>query len=86
MSEDKDKLNTEGKDAAWWKPVMIFYAKTAGWIMIPLVISILLGGYVKQSTESQMLFFVSIMAGFAITCYGIYREIKEYKRGLDEKR
>ncbi len=23
------------------------------------------------------------MAGFGVTCFGIYKEIKKYKRGLD---
>lgn len=62
---------------------MVFYIKTAGWVMIPLILGVLVGNYVEKSSNSQALFFVSLMMGFGITCYGIYREIKEYKKDLD---
>ncbi|MEO5634987.1 MAG: hypothetical protein ABIS26_01395 [Candidatus Paceibacterota bacterium] len=81
MTEDNKTTN---KEKAWWQPVMIFYVKTAGWIMIPLLVALFLGNYVKETTQSQALFFGSIMLGFAITCYGIYREIKTYKKDLEK--
>ena len=64
-----------------WKPVMIFYAKTTAWVIIPLVLAVLLGNYIGQS--NQALFFGCIMIGFGITCNGIYKEIKEYKKTLN---
>ena len=80
MSQDKHNLNNN-KD--WWKPVMVFYAKTTSWIIFPLLLGILGGNYVGRSTGSQVLFFVFVMLGFGITCFGIYREIKNYKKDLD---
>jgi hypothetical protein len=65
-----------------WTPVIVFYVKTTSWIIFPLVIGGLLGRYVGQSTGSQSLFFVLIMLSFGITCFGIYREIKKYKKTL----
>lgn len=79
--ENKDNLNNS-KD--WWKPVLIFYAKTTSWILFPLLLGILAGKYVGKSTGSQTLFFVFIMIGFGITCFGIYREIKNYKKNLEK--
>ena len=80
-----DKENTggykDGKD--WWKPVMFFYVKTTSWIVLPLVFGVIAGGYVGRSVGSQLVFFLFLMSGFAITCYGIYREIKEYKKILN---
>jgi hypothetical protein len=68
----------------WWRPVLIFYAKTTSWIIFPLVLAILLGNYVSKFTGSQFLFFACMMAGFGVTCFGIYREIKKYKKGLEQ--
>ncbi|MFZ2072285.1 MAG: hypothetical protein WA101_02190 [Minisyncoccia bacterium] len=82
MDENKDKSN---KDNSWWKPVMFFYIKTTSWIIFPLVLGLLLGKYLRQNTGSQFLFFALMMAGFGITCFGIYREIKQYKKDLDKK-
>ena len=63
-----------------WKPVMIFYAKTTSWIVLPLVIGLIAGKF----TESQTLFFLFLITGFGITCSGIYKEIKEYKKKLEQ--
>ena len=62
-----------------WTPVIIFYAKTTSWVVFPLVVGLIAG----QFTESQTLFFVFLMIGFGITCSGIYKEIKQYKKDLD---
>ena len=64
---------------------MIFYVKTTSWIVFPLVLGLLGGQYVGKSTGSQSLFFVFIMVGFGLTCYGIYREIKQYKKQLEQE-
>ncbi|MSU44630.1 hypothetical protein EXS45_00365 [Candidatus Nomurabacteria bacterium] len=62
-----------------WQPVIVFYIKTTSWVVFPLVVGFIAGKF----TESQTLFFVFLMIGFGITCFGIYREIKEYKKELD---
>ena len=87
MEENKD-LNKENTgvykdDKDWWKPVMYFYVKTTSWIIVPLVLGVIGGRYVSRSVGSQVLFFVFVMLGFLVTCLGIYREIKQYKKGLD---
>jgi len=66
-----------------WKPVIVFYVKTTSWIIFPLILGVILGKYVGESIGSQALFFVCLMAGFGITCFGIYREIKAYKKEID---
>ena len=81
MEENKENFNK--KEGAWWKPVMIFYAKTTSWIIFPLVLGVLGGQYVSKSVGSQVIFFIFVILGFLITCLGIYREINQYKKGLD---
>jgi len=56
---------------------MLFYGKTTGWIIVPLVAALLLGKKVEG-----FMFFIILMAAFGITCYGIYREIDQYKKDL----
>jgi len=63
-----------------WQPVIVFYVKTTSWIVLPLAIGLIAGRFV----ESQTLFFILLMAGFGITCAGIYREIKQYKKQLEQ--
>jgi F0F1-type ATP synthase assembly protein I len=77
INEDKPNFN---KDNPWLKSVMLFYAKTTAWVVLPLAIGLVAGKF----TQSQTLFFLFLMIGFGITCYGIYKEIKQYKKQLEE--
>jgi len=81
METENQDLNKKNSND-WWKPVMIFYVKTTSWIIFPLLIGILGGQYVSRSVGSQVIFFVFVILGFLITCLGIYREIKQYKKWL----
>jgi hypothetical protein len=67
-----------------WTPVLLFYAKTTSWIIFPLLLAFFGGRYVKNTIGSQVLFFAFILAGFLITCLGIYREVRVYKESLSE--
>jgi hypothetical protein len=82
---DIQENNKLKKDNSWMRPVFIFYAKTTSWVIFPLLIAILTGRYFGQSVGSQTLFFVFVMLGFIVTCLGIYREIREYKKELNKK-
>ncbi|KKR79866.1 MAG: hypothetical protein UU24_C0001G0025 [Candidatus Nomurabacteria bacterium GW2011_GWA2_40_9] len=72
-------------NSAIWRPVILFYAKTTSWIIFPLILGVLLAKYISKTTSSQILFFVIIILGFMITCFGIYKEVKVYKSTLDKQ-
>ena len=81
MDTEPKENNNEKMD---WRPVIFFYIKTTSWIIFPLLLGLLGGSYVKKSFGSQTLFFLLLMLGFGITCYGIYREVKQYKKTLEK--
>jgi hypothetical protein len=64
-----------------WQPVIVFYVKTTSWIVFPLIVGLISGKYIKN----QVLFFFLLMICFGITCFGIYKEIKQYKKDLDRE-
>ncbi|HNW71839.1 MAG TPA: hypothetical protein PKZ36_01900 [Candidatus Paceibacterota bacterium] len=87
--EEKDK-DLSKKDTikhqngfGFWKPMIVFYAKTTSWIVLPLILAVFGGKFVTKTFQSQSIFFLFIIVGFLITCFGIYREIKKYKKGLE---
>ena len=82
MDQDGNGLN---KGGPWWRPIMIFYIKATSWIALPLILAVFAGNYVSKSIGSQTIFFIFVMIGFGITCFGIYREIKKYKNDLDKE-
>jgi F0F1-type ATP synthase assembly protein I len=86
IENDKDiniEKSTNKSGENYWKPVILFYAKTTSWIILPLLFGTLAGKYVSSSFGSQLVFFIFIMLGFLVTCLGIYREVKQYKKSLD---
>lgn len=68
-------------DYAYLQPVMMFYAKVTSWIIAPVGIAIL----VIRITKRSDLFFIAVIIGFLITIYGIYCEIKKYKKNLEKQ-
>ncbi len=85
MEEEKENLNKPMQEKMNWKPFIIFYVKTTSWIIFPLLLGLLLAKYIRNTYGSQTLFLACLMLGFGITCFGIYREIKNYKKDLDGK-
>jgi len=82
-SNKKNDKSPRQDGANWLKPVLIFYVKTTSWIIFPLLLGVLGGSYVSKSVGSQIIFFIFVILGFLITCLGIYREIKNYKKSLE---
>ena len=86
-TQNSAQIQTEFTEKNWWKLVLIFYAKTTGWIVFPLFLAFLavfLGRSFNKASWGQGLFLIFIIIGFIVTCFGIYREIKIYKKKLEK--
>lgn len=83
MEENNTDLNN--KKEKWWRPVALFYAKTTSWIILPLLLAFFGGKYTGKTIGSQVIFFAFVAVGFLITCLGIYREIKIYKKEISKE-
>lgn len=81
MIEEEKQLNNKRED--WWRPAMFFYAKVTSWIILPILVAVFLSKYVDRN--NQILFFVLIIIGFGITCFGIYKEIKIYQKNINKE-
>jgi hypothetical protein len=87
MEENKDNLTKENKaesEKHYWRPVMVFYAKSTAWVIFPLILALLVNRYFSNGESNQSLMLAFLMAGFGLTCFGIYKEIKKYKKTLDK--
>lgn len=70
---ENDNIEQNKESDQWWRPVLFFYVKVTAWIATPAVVAFIVGG--KS-------FYFILVAGFLLTIYGIYREIKIYKKTL----
>ena len=63
-----------------WRPIIFFYVKTTSWIVMPAILAMIVKGYLQGVG-----LFVLMAGAFGVTCFGIYKEIKNYKLSLDKK-
>jgi len=66
---------------SWYRPALIFYAKTTSWIVGPIAIAFLVRHFMHVSAT---LFFIILGACFVLTIWGIYKEIKLYRKEFEE--
>jgi len=67
------------KSNDWLRPVLFFYGKVTGWVVGPLILALVARRMFWPESEVTILLIV----GFLITIYGIYTEIKKYKKQID---
>ncbi len=72
------ELDKKEKD---WKVIaLVFYAKTTAWILIPALLSLFVKNFFNLN--SQFIFPILIGLSFGVSCYGIFKEVKNYQKSL----
>lgn len=66
---------------SWWKPALVFYAKTTSWIAVPLVVALIAGRSFGFSDQPLAL-AGAMLAAFGISVYGILRSARSVKNLL----
>ncbi|MDR3558981.1 MAG: AtpZ/AtpI family protein [Candidatus Pacebacteria bacterium] len=87
--EDKNPVREKsGKEeggetrAPWWQPGLVLFTKLSGWIAVPVVIAVFLGGWLdKKFGTAPWLFLATVGAAFFLSMFGIVRDaMQEMKR------
>ncbi|MFZ2205238.1 MAG: hypothetical protein WAV23_01460 [Minisyncoccia bacterium] len=73
------ELNKKGND--WKMTAMIFYAKTTAWIIIPALLSLFVKSFLN--INSDLVFPILIGLSFGVSCFGIFKEIKNYQKSIE---
>lgn len=78
MAGDEIKNSEQKKNAAWWQPSLILFAKFSGWIAAPVIIAAFLGRWLdkKYGTE-PLLFLATVGFAFLISMFGLVKTVKE---------
>jgi uncharacterized membrane protein YfcA len=83
MENDKEKTKI---DAPWWRDGLIIFAKVSAYIAIPVIIASYIGKYLDQRYNTgNLLFLFLILIAFLTTIYMIWKEMKIYKKKIDDK-
>ncbi|MFH1200777.1 MAG: AtpZ/AtpI family protein [bacterium] len=69
----------------WWKPAVELFAQVSTWVVVPIVLALIFGKMldVRYGTK-PIIFLVFAGLGFLITCFGLFRVIKDYIKKLKD--
>lgn len=82
VDENKQNLNNVGP---WWKPGVEIFSQVSTWIIVPIVVALVFGKMLDAHFGTKpILFLVLAGIGFLITCFGMFRVIKNYIKKLQD--
>ena len=85
MEENKQNFNNGGP---WWKPGVELFSEVSTWIVVPIVLALIAGKALDTHFGTKPVIFLALTGfAFLVTCYGVYRVIKNYiKKFPDQSR
>jgi F0F1-type ATP synthase assembly protein I len=79
MEEDKKKLY----NGPWWKPAIEILGEVSTWIVVPIVVALVFGKMLDAHYGTRpIIFLVFAGLGFLVTCFGMFRVIKNYMKKI----
>lgn len=86
VNEDKMNLNDETDGSGpWWKPGMQILSEVSTWIVVPIVLALVFGKMLDTHYGTKpVIFLVFAGLGFLVTCFGIFRVMKNYMKKLKD--
>jgi len=76
VDENKQNLNN---GSPWWKPAMEIIGEVSTWIVVPIVLALVFGKMLDAHYGTRPIIFLVLAGlGFLVTCFGMFRVIKNY--------
>ena len=87
MNENEQNLNNNGLPrpggGPWWKPGMQILSEVSTWIVVPIVLALVFGKMLDARYGTKpIIFLVFAGVGFLVTCFGMYKVIKNYMQKI----
>jgi len=82
MGEIEKKPNSNGP---WWKPAVELLSEVSTWIVVPIVCALIFGKMLDAHFGTKpRIFLIFAVIGFLVTCFGMFRIIKNYMKNLQD--
>ena len=82
VEENKQNLNSRGP---WWKPGVKLAGEISTWIIVPIVCALVFGKMLDTHYGTKPFIFLSLAGlGFLVTCFGIFKIMKDYMEKLKD--
>jgi F0F1-type ATP synthase assembly protein I len=78
--------NNQKNSGPWWKPAMQILSEVSTWIVVPIVCALVFGKMLDAHYGTRPIIFLCFAgAGFLVTCFGMYRIVKNYTQKLKDE-
>jgi F0F1-type ATP synthase assembly protein I len=68
----------------WWKPGMQILSEVSTWIVVPIICALVFGKMLDAHFGTKpVIFLIFAGLGFLITCFGIWKVMKDYTKRLE---
>lgn len=89
MEDNKQNLNNDGLprsgEGPWWKPAVEILSEVSMWIVVPIVSALVVGKALDSHYGTKPVIFLCLAGfGFLITCFGMFRVVKNYIKKLKD--
>jgi hypothetical protein len=88
INEDKNSFNgglPRNGGGPWWKPAMEILSEVSTWIVVPIVTALVAGKALDTHYGTKPVIFLALTGfGFLVTCFGMYRIVKNYIKKLQD--
>ncbi|OGI66894.1 hypothetical protein A2823_01310 [Candidatus Nomurabacteria bacterium RIFCSPHIGHO2_01_FULL_41_91] len=88
MEENKQNFNNglpRQGGGPWWKPAVELVSQVSTWIVLPIILALIFGKMLDARFGTKPIIFLSLAGlGFLVTCFGIFRIIKDYIKKLQD--
>jgi len=79
--EENNKNLTGGP---WWKEGVKLMSDVSTWVVVPIVGALVLGKFLDRRFGTEPVIFLALAGfGFLVTCYGIWKIVKDYMKKLE---
>jgi len=77
--------NQNSNNGPWWKPGMQILSEVSIWIVVPIVLALIFGKMLDAHYGTRpIIFLIFAGIGFLITCFGMFRVVKDYIKKLKD--
>jgi len=82
VEENKQNSNNSGP---WWKAGVELVSQISTWIIVPIVCALIFGKMLDTHYGTKPIIFLAFAGlGFLVTCFGIFRIMKDYLKKLKD--
>ena len=79
-------MSTNENIKPWWMPGLRMFAKISGYIIGPIILSLILGKYLdKRFDTSPWIFITLTLIAFIISCSAIWKSLQDYIRKIEKE-